>query len=162
MPVDGPERSGHAARMGGRESAGTGRSGEAAASLGERDSSRARWPVLATRNAKLLLATRLLGQGSDGLLQASLGSFVLFSPERQATAARVAATFAVLLIPYSLIGPFAGVFLDRWSRVRVLVVANVARAVTVLATAAWWRPGATVSTSVASPCSSARIVMLTS
>lgn len=87
-----------------------------------------RWPVLRTRNAKLLLATRMAGQGADGLLQAALGSFVLFSPERQATAAQVAGTFAVLLIPYSLVGPFAGVFLDRWSRVRVLVVANLVRA----------------------------------
>ena len=92
----------------------------------------ARFPVLATRNARLLLATRLTGQASDGLLQAALGSFVLFSPERQATAAQVAATFALLLLPYSLIGPFAGVFLDRWSRVRVLVVANLARSVTIL------------------------------
>ena len=29
--------------------------------------------------------------------------------------------FAVLLLPYSLVGPFAGVLLDRWSRQRVLV-----------------------------------------
>ena len=86
-----------------------------------------RWPVLATPNSRRLLATRLTGQASDGLLQAALGSFILFSPERQATAAQVAAAFALLLLPYSLLGPFAGVFLDRWNRARVLVVANVAR-----------------------------------
>lgn len=94
-----------------------------------------RWPVLATRNARLLLATRLAGQASDGLLQAALGSYVLFSPERQATAGQVAATFAVLLLPYSLVGPFAGVLLDRWSRTRVLVVANLVRAVVMLGVA---------------------------
>ena len=33
----------------------------------------------------------------------------------------VAGGFAVLLLPYSLIGPFAGVLLDRWWRQRVLV-----------------------------------------
>ena len=55
------------------------------------------------------------------------GSFVLFSPERQATAGQVAAAFALLLLPYSLLGPFTGVFLDRWNRARVLVVANLAR-----------------------------------
>ncbi len=86
-----------------------------------------RWPVLATPNSRRLLATRLTGQASDGLLQAALGSFVLFSPERQATAGQVAAAFALLLLPYSLLGPFTGVFLDRWNRARVLVVANVAR-----------------------------------
>lgn len=95
-----------------------------------------RWPVLETRNSRLLLATRMAAQGADGLLQAALGSFVLFSPERQATAAQVAATFAVLLIPYSLVGPFAGVFLDRWSRVRVLLFANLVRAAVILLVAA--------------------------
>ncbi|MGB7980858.1 MAG: MFS transporter [Candidatus Nanopelagicales bacterium] len=88
-----------------------------------------RWPVLATRNSRLLLATRLTGQACDGLLQAALGSFVLFSPERQATATQVAGAFALLLLPYSLIGPFTGVFLDRWNRARVLVLANLLRAV---------------------------------
>jgi MFS family permease len=78
----------------------------------------------------------LTGQASDGLMQAALGSFVLFSPERQATAAQVAASFALLLLPYSLIGPFAGVLLDRWSRVRILVGANLARAAVMLAVAA--------------------------
>lgn len=96
----------------------------------------ARFPVLATPGARLLLGTRLAGQASDGLLQAALGSFVLFSPERQATPAQVAGSFALLLLPYSLIGPFAGVFLDRWSRARVLVVANLARAAVMLVVAA--------------------------
>lgn len=95
-----------------------------------------RWPVLATRDSRLLLATRLAGQASDGLLQAALGSYVLFSPQRQASPGQVAGTFAILLLPYSLVGPFAGVFLDRWSRVRVLVVANLARAVVILGVAA--------------------------
>lgn len=91
-----------------------------------------RLPVLATSNSRKLLATRLTGQAADGLLQASLGSFVLFSPERQATAGQVAAAFALLLLPYSLLGPFTGVFLDRWNRARVLVVANLSRAVVTL------------------------------
>lgn len=38
---------------------------------------------------------------------------------------RVAAAFAILLLPYSLIGPFAGVLLDRWQRRNVLVRANL-------------------------------------
>src|SRR5207249_3823055 len=39
---------------------------------------------------------------------------------------------AVVLIPYSLIGPFAGVLLDRWRRQRTLVDANLVRALCVL------------------------------
>ena len=79
-----------------------------------------------------MLAVRLASQFGDGVLQASLAGAVLFNPERQASAADVAAGFAVLLLPYSVIGPFAGVLLDRWSRRRTLTVANVVRAVGVL------------------------------
>lgn len=83
-----------------------------------------------------LYATRLLSQTADGIFQASLASAVFFSPERQTHAASVAAGFSVLLLPYSLVGPFAGVLLDRWSRARVLVRANLVRATLVFVTAA--------------------------
>lgn len=79
-----------------------------------------------------LFAVRLLGQFADGVFQLSLAGAVLFNPERQAHAADVAAGFAVLLLPYSVIGPFAGVLLDRWWRQRVLVWTSVARAVGVV------------------------------
>ncbi len=91
--------------------------------------------VLAVRDFRRLYATRILGQAADGLLQAALATFVLFSPERQPTAASVAGAFAVLFLPYSLVGPFAGVFLDRWRRRQVLVFANLIRAVIVIAVA---------------------------
>ncbi len=84
--------------------------------------------VLAGRDFRLLYSVRLVAQFGDGLLQASLATFVLFSPERQPGAVKVAATFAILLLPYSVIGPFAGVFLDRWRRRNVLVRANVLKA----------------------------------
>ncbi len=57
-----------------------------------------------------------------------MATFVLFSPERQPDAVKVAAAFAILLLPYSIIGPFAGVFLDRWQRRNVLVRANLLKA----------------------------------
>lgn len=91
--------------------------------------------VISVRDFRRLYATRLLGQGADGLLQAALATFVLFSPERQPTAASVAGAFAVLFLPYSLVGPFAGVFLDRWRRRQVLVYANLLRALIVIAVA---------------------------
>lgn len=92
--------------------------------------------ILAGPGFRRLYAVRLSGQFGDGVLQASLAGAVLFSPERQAHAADVAAGFAVLLVPYSLVGPFAGVLLDRWWRQRVLVYANVARAAVVALLAA--------------------------
>lgn len=83
-----------------------------------------------------LLGIRLSGQFADGVFQASLAGAVLFNPERAATPADVAAGFAVLLLPYSLVGPFAGVLLDRWTRRSVLLVANLVRSIQVVAVAA--------------------------
>src|SRR3954454_23082221 len=75
-----------------------------------------------------LLATRLSAQFGDGVLQAALAGTVLFDPQRAADPVAVAAGFAVLLLPYSLVGPFAGVWLDRWRRRQVLVHADLLRA----------------------------------
>jgi MFS family permease len=84
--------------------------------------------VLRSRDFRRLLSVRLVGQASDGVFQVALASYVLFSPERQTTAREIAAAFAVVLLPYSVLGPFAGVLLDRWRRRQVLVLANVLRA----------------------------------
>lgn len=92
--------------------------------------------AFATAGFRRLFTVRLAGQFGDGVFQASLAGAVLFDPEHQARASDVAAAFAVLLLPYSVIGPFAGVLLDRWSRQRVLVVANAVRSVAVLGVAA--------------------------
>ncbi len=79
-----------------------------------------------------LYLTRLSSQTADGVFNVALAGFALFSPERQTSPGEVAAAFATLLLPYSLIGPFAGVLIDRWSRQRILVVANLVRAALVL------------------------------
>jgi MFS family permease len=71
---------------------------------------------------------RWAGQGVDGIFQSALASFVLFSPERQANALGAALAFAVVLLPYSLVGPFVGTILDRISRQRALFAANLFRA----------------------------------
>ena len=82
-----------------------------------------------------LYATRLVSQAADGVFQASLASAVFFNPDHQTDPKQAAAGFVVLLLPYSLVGPFAGVFLDRWRRQRVLVVANVIRCLFIVTTA---------------------------
>ncbi|MBC7463064.1 MAG: MFS transporter [Actinobacteria bacterium] len=76
-----------------------------------------------------LFVARWTGQTTDGIFQSALASFVLFSPERQASALSAATAFAVVLLPYSLIGPFVGTVLDRISRQRALFYANILRAV---------------------------------
>jgi MFS family permease len=84
--------------------------------------------VLESPGFRGLMAVRLAGQLSDGLFQAALFSAVFFNPERATSAGQAAGSFAVFLLPYSVVGPFAGVFLDRWRRQRVLVNANLLRA----------------------------------
>jgi MFS family permease len=83
-----------------------------------------------------LLELRLVSQFGDGLFAAGLAGGLLFSTERAATPAEIAASFAVLYLPYSLLGPFAGALLDRWDRRQVLIVANIGRLLMVLAVAA--------------------------
>jgi len=88
--------------------------------------------VLVEPGFRRLLRVRLTGQFADGLFQAALFSAVFFNPERATSAAQAAGAFAVLLLPYSLVGPFAGVFLDRWRRQRVLASSNLARSALVV------------------------------
>jgi MFS family permease len=92
--------------------------------------------LLGTPGFRRLLAVRFTAQWGDGMFQAALGGAVLFNPEREADPIAVAVGLAVLLLPYSIIGPFAGALLDRWDRRRVLLVANLVRAVLTLVVAA--------------------------
>lgn len=91
--------------------------------------------VLGSARFRQLFAVRGTGQFCDGLFQSALATFVLFSPERQPTAASIASAFAILYLPYSIVGPFAGVFLDRWSRRQVLFLGNLLRTLVVLGVA---------------------------
>ena len=80
-----------------------------------------------------LLTVRWLGQIGDGIFQSALASFVLFSPARQPSAVSAASAFALVLLPYSVVGPYAGVFLDRFSRQRIVGYSNLIRAIDLVA-----------------------------
>jgi MFS family permease len=84
--------------------------------------------VLGSRPFRRLLGVRTISQFGDGLFQAALAGGLLFNPEKATSALAVATGFAVLLVPYSMVGPFVGVFLDRWSRRTVIYAANLVRA----------------------------------
>lgn len=88
------------------------------------------------RYFRRLLAVRIAIQSCDGVLQVALAAYVLFSPERQPDAASIALVLAITLLPFSILGPFAAVVIDRVSRRQVLVVCNLARAAVTLLVAA--------------------------
>ena len=82
-----------------------------------------------------LLELRAVSQFGDGLFQAGLAGGLLFNPERAAGPWEIAEAFAVLYLPYSVLGPFAGALLDRWDRRLVLVGANLGRLLLVVTVA---------------------------
>ena len=90
------------------------------------------WQLLRDPKLFRLLRVRWSGQFTDGLFQSALASFILFSPERQASATSAAVAFAVVLLQYSIIGPFVGTLLDRFSRQRAILFSNLARSATLL------------------------------
>lgn len=92
--------------------------------------------LLRFRDFRRLLVVRLLSQGADGVYQTALATYVVFSPEKQTSATAIASAMAVLLLPYSLVGPFSGVLLDRWRRRQVLLYGSLLRTLLASATAA--------------------------
>nr|WP_083472931.1 MFS transporter [Kibdelosporangium phytohabitans] len=88
--------------------------------------------LLTLREFRRLLYLRFSSQWADGLFQTGLAGAVIFNPERGADPLTIATGFATLLLPYSVVGPFAGALLDRWDRRKVLVVASLLRAVLIL------------------------------
>ncbi|HEX9033371.1 MAG TPA: MFS transporter [Streptosporangiaceae bacterium] len=91
--------------------------------------------VLAGAGFRKLFAIRLLSRFGDGVFQAGLGTYVFFSRQSYPDPGKAALAFAVLYLPYSLIGPFAGVFIDRWSRRQIMLWSAVCRAGAVALTA---------------------------
>ncbi|WP_369145320.1 MFS transporter [Streptomyces sp. R44] len=91
--------------------------------------------LLRLTNFRRLLTVRLLSQCADGVYQVALATYVVFSPEKQTSPAAIASAMAVLLLPYSLVGPFAGVLLDRWQRRQVFLYGNLLRSLLACVTA---------------------------
>jgi MFS family permease len=92
--------------------------------------------VLAERDFRRLFSTRLVSQAGDGIITAGVGTYVFFNAETFPSPAAGAAAFAVLYLPYSLVGPFMGVFIDRWSRRQILVWSALLRSAFVVLAAA--------------------------
>jgi MFS family permease len=84
--------------------------------------------ALRSGDFRRLLAIRLAGQAADGLFQAALVASVVFAPEDQSTTVGLFKAYLIVALPFTLLGPFVGVFIDRWSRRSILVVAPLLKA----------------------------------
>ena len=82
---------------------------------------------ISNRRFRRLLAVQGLSQASDGLYQIAVAAVVIFDASAADTPAQVTKVLAVTVLPFSLVGPFTGPFIDRFSRRSVLVGASVLR-----------------------------------
>jgi MFS family permease len=93
--------------------------------------------LLVHRDFRWLLLAQFLGQAADGFAQAVFAYILVLEPLSRGTPGRILALFVVTLLPYSLISPFLGVFVDRWSRRSLLVWTNVVRAAVLVTVPVW-------------------------
>jgi len=86
--------------------------------------------LLRQRNVNLLVSASLISSFGDTVLEIAL-PFYVYDVTRSALA--TGAMFIASTLPILLIGPVAGVFVDRWDRKRVMMSADFIRAAIILA-----------------------------
>ena len=91
--------------------------------------------LAASRGLRILLATRLISQTGDGMVQVGLVTLFVFAPQNATSTGDVAAALVVMLLPFSVVGPFTGPFIDRFRRRSTLMTMNLVRAGLILTTA---------------------------
>ena len=93
--------------------------------------------LLGQRDFRVLLGAQGLSQAADGLAQAAFTYELVIEPFRQGTPGKILALFVLTLLPYSLLSPFMGVFVDRWPRRGLLIWTNLIRAALLLTLPVW-------------------------
>jgi MFS family permease len=84
--------------------------------------------LFSARGFRRFFVTRMISQLGDGVFQLSAGAVLLFDHPGKNPALALLGVFAVALVPYSALGPFVGVFIDRWERRTILTWVPVGRA----------------------------------
>jgi MFS family permease len=95
--------------------------------------------LLSIADFRRLVAGQFAAQAADGVAQAVFADILVLEPTSQGTPGKILALFAVTLVPYSVLAPFLGVFVDRWDRRKLMVGANVVRAALLLSLPLWAR-----------------------
>ena len=84
-----------------------------------------------------LLGAQFIAQAADGFAQAVAFEVLVLDPFSQGTPGRILSIAALTLLPYSIVAPFLGVFVDRWPRRAVLSWTNYARGALLLSFPFW-------------------------
>lgn len=84
--------------------------------------------VAGRRGFRRLISAQVVSQAADGLYQIALAAVLIFDVSVAKTPGQVTKLLAVTLIPFSVVGPFTGPFIDRFSRRSILVGSSVVRA----------------------------------
>jgi hypothetical protein len=98
--------------------------------------------VFSIRDYSVLMGVQFLVQTGQGVIQGAIGKSIAFGGEKGFDVSTVPSAdyllkvVLALYIPYSLVSPFIGVFIDRFQRRKVLAWANVLTAAVVAAVAA--------------------------
>jgi MFS family permease len=95
--------------------------------------------LLGQRDFRVLLGAQGLSQAADGLAQAAFTYELVIEPFKQGTPGKILALFVLTLLPYSILSPFMGVFVDRWPRRGLLIWTNVLRAALLITIPLWSR-----------------------
>src|ERR1051325_5850035 len=74
------------------------------------------------------IAARFVSQAGDGIFQLSSAAVLLFEHPGSHPTIALLGVSAVTLVPFSVIAPFTGVFIDRWDRQKIIVGVPLARA----------------------------------
>lgn len=94
--------------------------------------------VFSNRSFSALMGTQFLGQIGDGIVQASLAKSIAFGGQSGFDVTSAPSTRYLLLVvlalyvPYTLVSPFVGAFIDRYDRRRLLIRVNLFRGGVVL------------------------------
>ena len=80
------------------------------------------------RGYRRLITSQVTSQAADGLYQIAIAAVLIFDVTAAETPGQVTKVLAVTLLPFSLVGPFTGPFIDRFSRRSILVGTATLRA----------------------------------
>ena len=84
--------------------------------------------VFAGEGFRRFFVARAISQVGDGIFQIAAAAVLLFEDPGDTPITKLFIISAVVLVPFSVISPFSGVFIDRWERRSILTWVPIMRA----------------------------------